>query len=685
MKIGIGIDTGGTCTDGVIYDMEEKKILAAAKTPTTKEDLSLGIGKVLDLLPGELLQKAEGIALSTTLATNACVENKGGRGKLIFLGARRGTIEELGGNYGLKADDTLIFIDCKETLQGEILEEPDWEETKGRLKEALRDCQAVGIVELFAEGTGAALEKKTREIVEELGIPAVCGYELFQEKNVIGRGAGALLNARLIFVIAEFLKAVKTALKERKMDIPLVIVRSDGSLMSEELSVKRPVETLLCGPVASVMGAAELHQVRDGVVIDMGGTTTDISLIRNGAPVRASGGITVGDWKIYVKGMYVDTFGLGGDTEVLLDQEGALSLGSRRIMPICMAGARFPQLRALLHQERQQKGKKNSWRKHIYVGLKEIGENKAYTAYERRIGAAFYQNPMNLAQLEEKFRITLVPHNLNRLVDEGVVIRCGITPTDAMHVLGDYNGYDTQASRDALAVMGELLELSEEALARLIYRKVEQRLYCNIGRILLWDKYPKLRKEGLNPGLEYLVEQIYEAAVKEREEADLGEAGRTYVSPGSDRSFMECRLYCEVPLIGVGGPIGVFLGEVAKLLHTRALIGAYSNVANALGAVVGNVEVCVTMEILPNPEGNNFRVTGGGESFFEEELEAARERAAETAKELARAEALRRGAAEEKLAFRLESVPVEATTSYGSNLFIMERVSAYASSGISLE
>lgn len=689
MKIGIGIDTGGTCTDGVIYDMEEQKILAAAKTPTTKEDLSLGIGKVLDLLPGELLLKAEGIALSTTLATNACVENKGGRGKLIFLGARQGTIEELGGNYGLKADDTLIFIDCKETLQGEILKEPNWEETKRMLREALRDCQAVGIVELFAEGTGAALEKKTREIVEELGIPAVCGYELFQEKNVIGRGAGALLNARLIFVIAEFLKAVKTALKERKMDMPLVIVRSDGSLMSEGLSVKRPVETLLCGPVASVMGAAELHQVRDGVVIDMGGTTTDISLIRDGAPVRASGGITVGDWKIYVKGMYVDTFGLGGDTEVFLNQEGELFLGSRRIMPICMAAARFPGLRTLLLRERQQKVKVNSWRKHIYVGLKEIGENRAYTEYERRIAAAFYQNPMNLAELEEKYRITLVPHNLKRLVDEGVVIRCGITPTDAMHVLGDYNGYDTQAARDALAVMGELLEMTETELAGAIYRKVEKRLYCNIGRILLWDKYPKLRKAGLNPGLEYLVEQIYEAAVKKQTKSEPKGRKETETRgakiEGEESDFMDLDLHCEVPLVGVGGPIGVFLGKVARLLHTKALIGEYSNVANALGAVVGNVEVCMTMEILPNPEGNNFRVTGGGESFYAEELEEAREKAAETAKELARAEALRRGAAAEKLAFRLEYAPVEATTSYGSNLFIMERVCAYASSGISVE
>lgn len=146
MRIGIGIDTGGTCTDGVIYDLEEKKILAAAKTPTTRENLAVGIGKALDLLPGEARKDAEMIALSTTLATNACVENKGGRGKLIFLGIERKSVEWSAARFGLPMDDTVIFIDCEETLKGEIVREPDWNEVEIRLKEELKDCQAAGIV-----------------------------------------------------------------------------------------------------------------------------------------------------------------------------------------------------------------------------------------------------------------------------------------------------------------------------------------------------------------------------------------------------------------------------------------------------------------------------------------------------------------------------------------------------------
>lgn len=663
MRIGIGIDTGGTCTDGVVYDMEGKKILAAAKTPTTKENLSVGIGKALDLLPKELVKKAEMAALSTTLATNACVEGKGGRGKLIFLGMERKTVEELGKAYGLPIDDTLIFIPCQETLQGKVLKEPDWKQVKALLERELLECQAVGIVELFAGPTGAVLEKKTRQIVEELGIPSVCGYELFQEKNVIGRGAGALLNARLIFVIGEFLRAVKSSLQERGLQIPIVIVRSDGSVMDEEFSLRRPIETLLCGPVASVMGAAELHQVTDGVVIDMGGTTTDISLVRNGAPIRSEGGITVGDWRLYVKGMYVDTFGLGGDSEVILHPDGNLELGSRRIMPMAMAALRYPNIRIFCRRGREAPVKSNSWRNHIYVGLKEIGGSSSYSSLELRIAAAFYQNPMSLAALEEEYHITLAPMQLKRLVDEGVLIRCGITPTDAMHVLGDYNGYDTQAAWDAMSVMAQLQGTDEKTLSRCIYEKVQRKLYCGVARVLLWDKFPKLKQEGKNQGIEYLVEQLYEEALKQEQEG-----------------FLRLKLSCPVPLIGVGGPVGVFLKDVAKLLGTQALLGEHSNVANALGAIVGNVEVCVTLELLPEGVGEDVRVSGNGISFLAGSLEEARMQAAREAQRLARAEALRRGANEGKLTFHTTSRMTEASTNYGGSVFLSEKISVYAKS-----
>jgi len=86
MKLGIGIDTGGTYTDAVIYDFDNRKVVAKGKSLTTKENLEIGIGNALDSLPADLIGQASVLSLSTTLATNASVENKGGRAKLVMIG-----------------------------------------------------------------------------------------------------------------------------------------------------------------------------------------------------------------------------------------------------------------------------------------------------------------------------------------------------------------------------------------------------------------------------------------------------------------------------------------------------------------------------------------------------------------------------------------------------------------------
>src|SRR5690554_3116415 len=99
MRLGIGIDTGGTYTDAVLYDFESKTILHSSKSLTTKDDLAVGIGGALDKLPDDLMRQAEIVSLSTTLATNACVEEKGGRGKLVFIGGDEDVILRTGQSY----------------------------------------------------------------------------------------------------------------------------------------------------------------------------------------------------------------------------------------------------------------------------------------------------------------------------------------------------------------------------------------------------------------------------------------------------------------------------------------------------------------------------------------------------------------------------------------------------------
>ena len=153
---GIGIDTGGTCTDAVIYDFETGQVLCEAKTLTTHHDLKIGITEVLRKLPEDLLRECEQAALSTTLATNACVENLGGKGKIIFLGVSRKVFMETWRSYGFRSLDDILLVDCRILPDPAASEEPDWENLREKLPGFLADCDCVSIVQLYAADHGGA-------------------------------------------------------------------------------------------------------------------------------------------------------------------------------------------------------------------------------------------------------------------------------------------------------------------------------------------------------------------------------------------------------------------------------------------------------------------------------------------------------------------------------------------------
>ena len=163
MKLGIGIDTGGTYTDAVVYDFESGTILGAAKALTTKNDLTIGILGAIDGLPADLTKQAKIISLSTTLATNACVEDKGGRAKLIFFGGDRKVIDKLGRQCGLPASDEICIQESYTTFSGEIEREPDWELFDSQTDSGFDDLDGVGIIEINAMRNGAVVEKQARE------------------------------------------------------------------------------------------------------------------------------------------------------------------------------------------------------------------------------------------------------------------------------------------------------------------------------------------------------------------------------------------------------------------------------------------------------------------------------------------------------------------------------------------
>ena len=146
-----------------------------------------------------------------------------------------------------------------------------------------------------------------------------------------------LLNARLISMIDRLVAATEGFLKARGIAAPLMVVRGDGALVSAGFARARPIETILSGPAASLVGARHMTGLDNAVVSDIGGTTTDVAVLDNGRPRLDPEGATVGGFRTMVEAVAMRTFGLGGDSEVALQDGGLdprLLLGPRRLVPL---------------------------------------------------------------------------------------------------------------------------------------------------------------------------------------------------------------------------------------------------------------------------------------------------------------------------------------------------------------
>ena len=587
--IGIGIDTGGTYTDAVVYDMDERKVLCSGKTLTTRHNLEVCVANALDKMDPELVRKAELLALSTTLATNACLEDKGSRAKCLMIGMQpehMANLEQVYASYGLRDLDQLVFIDGKPENLFANPEEPDWDTLMRKAREWFHDCAAIGVTQIYPRADGGRLERRAKDILrEEMGVPVTTAYDLFDEVDVLKRGAGTLLNARLVPLIDEFLQAVRAALKERNLDIPLAIVRSDGSLMSELMTRDVPVETLLSGPAASAIGGSVLTREQNAIIVDMGGTTTDVALVRGGHPLTASQGIAIGPWRTTVRGLYVDTFLLGGDSAIRF-ADGEIVLEGRRVIPISLLAGQWPSVGKKLHELALEGRHHTRMISEFFVLQREIRPDEDFTETERQLCALLREGPLPVLELAEKAGSSIYTLRTDRLEEEGVLMRSGLTPTDIMAVRGDFPIYDPQAALDTVRFLAVNVAETPEEIPEKIYRLVEKKMYCNLVRILMEIKYPGKLRMIRQEGVQQLVEWAFDEAW----------AGRR-------PEWMEMPFHTELPIIGVGAPIHIFLPKVAELLGTKAVICEESPVANALGAIASQIVTRVELRVKAEYEG----------------------------------------------------------------------------------
>lgn len=587
MALGLGIDTGGTYTDAVIYDFSDNKIKAVSKTLTKKQDLESCISEALDKLPVDLVKKAEAVSLSTTLATNACVEGRGENARLILIGCDKKVATEYGNEYGLPPSGEIIFLDGGHDRTGNVIDEPDWEYLRDEVSSLDANYNSYAVVEIWGMNN-CDFELKTRDIIKEMtGKRIVCGHELTAKLNLFKRAASALLNAQLIPLVSNFMDSIKINLLKRGITAPISIMRGDGSLMSAQFARQKPVETLLCGPAASIEGGLNLTLEENCVVIDMGGTTSDMAIIKNGIPGIADEGAAVGKWRTGTHSILIETTGLGGDSRITFDNDYNIVLGPERVEPLSQAASVWPFINKRT-KEILKAGKKYIYPlcEFLYSNAKNISD-EVFTDSERKIAELIYQNPMDIMTISDKLDLSMISNETERLEKAGIVTRIGLTPTDLMHVRGDYVKWDRQTALNGANAMALQIGLDLSDFADDVYMRIQERLFLGISKILIEDEDKTLIGKGMSDQLKNILLHGFQKVMN----VDI---------TNNKPTAFEASIKTQFSLVGIGAPIHVFLNAVAKAMQTKCIIPKNAAVANAIGAITGKIRSEKKAVVIPH-------------------------------------------------------------------------------------
>ena len=581
----IGVDTGGTYTDAAVIEADGHRVVASAKSITTKGDLSIGVSGAIRAAVAKLPEglKAEDISLvsvSTTLATNAVVEGHGSAVGVILIGFDEKMAERTGIAKAFPGMP-IAMIGGGHDHGGDEVKPLDVEALATAVTQMPVD--AFAIASAFAV-RNPAHENRARDIISQAtGKPATLSTELTSALDAPRRALTAVLNARLISRVSMLITAVRRSMAEFGIDCPLMIVKGDGTLALAERVALRPIETVLSGPAASLVGASWLCGRKDFIMSDMGGTTTDLGVLLNGRPQVAEQGAEVGGWRTMVKAIDVKTIGLGGDSEISIGLNGVIDVGPQRVAPISLIASRYPEVLAMLEADLADSEGGSLHGKFV---LKPFGANAALTAEvnarEAEILALVDERPKPIRKVAVSSAAQRALASLKR---KGLVQTAGFTPSDAAHVLGLQDNWPGPAAELAARLMVRFrdMKLGDAERVQGFCREVWSETVRRTARVILDTAF------GKSFGDHELVDAVT---------SGRGALGLAKVS-----------LSPSVPVVAVGGPVRVYYEEVAKRLSCEMVFPPFFDVANAVGAATGVIAQVVTITVEGDGSGL-FRVHG---------------------------------------------------------------------------
>ena len=606
MSFILGVDTGGTYTDAVILE-DEERVIAFSKALTTHSDLSLGIGLAIQKAikkKNTATEKISLVSLSTTLATNALVEGQGDRVALVMIGFQDSDLEKHSIFDALKGDPFLV-IEGGHNYAG--FEKSPLEKNKlSKWISGIKGVSAYAVCSQFAV-RNPEHELEAAEIIRKLtDKPVSLSHQISAKLNGPKRALTAVLNARLIALIDLLIIKAEHVIKSLGILAPLMVVRGDGALISAAQAREKPIETILSGPAASIVGARWLTGETEAIISDIGGTTTDIAVLKGGKPAIDPRGASVGPYRTMVEAVAMYTFGLGGDSEVKLGLEGLggdISLGPKRVIPVALAASIEPDL---IHQTLDNQLKNETpndfdarFIRRTRASTEPVLSERDDKVY-RRIGEQFY--PMS-----EVVKSRLDLQSVIKLVSMGVAQISAVTPSDASHVLGKSNAWDKEAAIKAIDLFARRRNGSGELLAGSTAQMAE-RIVCQLT--------------------EQTSSSILEMAFSE-EKVDFGDKPDvlakhplTQFGLAGYSDLIKVNVGISKKIIGLGASAPTYYPAVGAELNCEVILPEYAGVANAIGAVVGKIVMRESGVISSPSEGKYLVHLDGKPVNFTSEVKA---------------------------------------------------------------
>ena len=563
-RYGLGIDTGGTFTDAVIVDLDDYSVVAKRKSPTTHQDLSIGLYNSVDAVFASSDIKPSDISLvgiSTTLATNSILEGHGGEVGLILIGWNPMRPVSFG-------EKNQVMVKGGYDSHGRAVAAMSKEEVTEAIMKVSEGVDAIAISGLFAN-LNPSQEKKVKELTMQLtGLPTVAGHELSATLGIDIRAETAVLNARLIPEVSKFFNDVERTFRAKGITAPIMVYKGDGSVMTIDQARQYPVETILSGPAASATGGRVLSGLDDCVIVDIGGTSTDIAIMESGYPQIQFEGASVGEWRTRVKAVDMYTVALGGDSRI--SYSGSLfTIGPERVVPLCRLAEKDPGVvdRIMLTDVFD------------YYETVDGYDTSALTAKERKV----YDSMSGKGPLSRMEAIDAVPDlwiiddELASLTAKGALVLSSLTPTDVMVYYGDFKLGSEAGSRAGIHAIAEKSGMTEKQAAAALFDEIRMKVAQAIMSKMLDDQMLKWHGEGSDILMRRMLTLHHD-------------------------EYMNMRPEFRIPIVGVGAPSRFMMGDLDRRLGAKVVFPEDNDVGNAVGAILSKIVESLSANVVPTPD-----------------------------------------------------------------------------------